>query len=738
MNRGLVALGCGAAVLLGAAGAARAQLGALTQSHIPVSNSAPVTFSADSVTYNRDESLVTAKGHVEAWQNGVVLRADQVTFNRKTGEATARGNIMLIQPDGQVLFADFAELSKNFRDGVFDDPRALLPGNGRLAANGGRRTAGLINALSQAVYSTCNLCKGRPTEAPLWQLRAKNVIDDEEHQRIEYTDAELQIFGLPVVYLPYFSHASPSAKRSSGLLVPSFGVNSHLGGFFAQPYYWVIDDQSDATFTPMVTTKAGAELSVQFRHRFNFGFLDLNAAGAYTNGKPEGLVNFNGLFDITDQWRAGFTLQRTTSSEYIRNYRLNSLLSGDPSTLPSNIFLEGFGEGAYARLDSKLYQSVNTAIDQSKLPQVLPRFEYEYVSRPDVLGGRLTLFTQDFNVMRAIGTNTRRVSLSGDWQRTFTGALGDLWTMRVHADSAAYHASQFNQQPNFGPVARISDARVWPAGVVEFRWPFERDSGRWGTQVIEPIAQLVVSPNPGAGQLALYPNEDSLELFDFSDQTLFALHRFGGIDRIDGGDRIAAALHGAWYLGNVAFDGLLGQSYRAQKESWLPEQTGLRDTVSDVVARATLSPARWLDLTYRTRLSHQTLRSNFTEVVATAGVPLFNVSAGYIYTPYDPFYYFGQAQPLPASSAFYIPRNEITLGASTKVGYYRLSGFARRDIARNQMVAAGADAVYEDECFIADLRFFRRFTSYNGDHGSTTVLLQFTFKTVGQFGFRAL
>ena len=28
--------------------------------------------------------------------------------------------------------------------------------------------------------------------------------------------------------------------------------------------------------------------------------------------------------------------------------------------------------------------------------------------------------------------------------------------------------------------------------------------------------------------------------------------------------------------------------------------------------------------------------------------------------------------------------------------------------------------------------------AYNGDNGSTTLLLQMTFKTVGQFGFKAL
>ena len=50
----------------------------------------------------------------------------------------------------------------------------------------------------------------------------------------------------------------------------------------------------------------------------------------------------------------------------------------------------------------------------------------------------------------------------------------------------------------------------------------------------------------------------------------------------------------------------------------------------------------------------------------------------------------------------------------------------------------GRDAVYEDECFIFDLRFIRRYTSINNDNGATAVLFLLTFKTLGQYGYRAI
>jgi len=129
------------------------------------------------------------------------------------------------------MFADYAEMRNNMNDGILKDMRALLQQNGRLAANGGRRTGGQINELSKVVYTTCNLCAKDPTRPPLWQIRASSAVQDMEHKKIEYRDVTLDIYGLPVAYFPYFWHADPSVRRASGFLVPAFGQSKNLGAF---------------------------------------------------------------------------------------------------------------------------------------------------------------------------------------------------------------------------------------------------------------------------------------------------------------------------------------------------------------------------------------------------------------------------------------------------------------------------------------------------------------------------
>ena len=718
---------------------AAAQLNTLTnrQPGHEINRNDPVTFTADEVDYDKDRAFVTATGHVEAWQNGHVLRADKITFDRNTGVAAATGHVVLLEPDGEVLFADYAEMQNNLNDGILKDMRALLQQNGKLAANGAQRTGGQVNELSKVVYTTCNLCAKDPSRPPLWQIRASSAVQDAEHKKIEYRNATLEMFGVPVAWFPYFWHADPSVKRESGLLPPVLGVSSNLGAFYGQPYYIVLDDQSDMTLLPMITTEQGPDLDVQYRRRFNAGSLAVNASGGYVDHSLQGSFSSQAQFDYDDTWRWGFNVNRASSTDYVRDYSLVEALTGDQNVLTSQAYIEGFGEGSYSRLDTRLYQGLNTAINTSALPLVLPRYQYSYFGTPDALGGRLSVSTNDFNVIRSTGTNTRRAELAVDYERPFYGLLGDKWTVSLHGITEAYNASEFKGLPNYGPYGNVDAARALPYGVVNVQWPFARDGGAWGTQLIEPIAQLVVSPQAGDSQLRRYPNEDSLD-FEFTDANLFSVNRFTGTDRLDGGVRADVAMHGAWYLGGVTFDGLVGQSYRTTQDNLFPVASGLHDEISDVVARGTLAPTSWFNVTYRTRLDKSTLNTHFAEALSSIGVDRLRLSGGYIYTNFNPYFYYDQAAPPPANSSYYFPRNEVSLNLSSRWGNYRFNGFGRRDLATNQMVDAGADAIYEDECFIFDLKFYRRYTSINGDHGATTILFLLTFKTIGQFGYRAM
>jgi LPS-assembly protein len=262
-----------------------------------------------------------------------------------------------------------------------------------------------------------------------------------------------------------------------------------------------------------------------------------------------------------------------------------------------------------------------------------------------------------------------------------------------------------------------------------------RDAGSWGTQIVEPMLQVIAAPNGSRYVNTSIPDEDSLAL-EFTDANLFSLNRFSGVDRLEGGMRANAALHAAWYLPSGAtVDGLVGQAYRLQKDDAFAVGSGLRDTASDIVSRQTFTPNQYLDLTARERFDRKTMNVTFADALASAGPGWLRLSGGYLYSQTNPYTLYDAATP-PATVD--VPRNEVSLGASTKWGPWKLAVSGRRDIRQDKMVGANADASYEDECFIFDVRINRRYTSIDGDRGDTVILFQVTLKTVGEFGFHAL
>ena len=79
--------------------------------------------------------------------------------------------------------------------------------------------------------------------------------------------------------------------------------------------------------------------------------------------------------------------------------------------LTSQVYLEGFGQGAYTRLDTRFYQGLTSTIDhRPQLPFVLPRYEYSFFGEPDALGGRLSLDATLSTCCASDGTNTQRLA----------------------------------------------------------------------------------------------------------------------------------------------------------------------------------------------------------------------------------------------------------------------------------------------------------------------------------------
>jgi LPS-assembly protein len=732
-----------------AASGAAAPAGTVSPPHADNSANAnqPVGFEADRVSYDNSHTLVIAEGHVEAWQNGNILRADKITFNKTTSTAAAYGHVVLIQPDGETMFAEYAELNTGLKDGVLRGMSAQLANNVKLAANGARRSdGGLLTDMARPVYSPCN-CAAIPGSVPLWQLRAETATRDLQNKLVEYQNVWLDFDGQPIVWFPYFSHIDPSVRRASGLLIPTYALSdSHLGSYVTLPYYYVIDNASDVTVTPLIASGSGPQVEAEYRRAMNEGAFSATTAVASDEHRAQGFIASTGNFSWDDTWRYGFYLNAASSVDYLRDYHVLPIWA---NVLPSAAYIEGFGVGSYSRLDVRGYQALDTAVVQNQLPYVLPRYDYSYFGPPDVLGGSVRFDMQTFNIVRDYGGNDQRLAARLGWDRVATGAWGDRWQFTWEGEGQSYRADRFNELPNYGDVTHAAGAAGFGQAAVKLNWPFSRMTDGGSVQTIEPIVQVIFAPQDGNSQNRHLLNEDSLD-YEFTDASLFSLNRFGGFDRHDGGERVNFGLHGSWLFPNMSLlDALIGASYREHIDYNLYPQfqpwNGFAQNshLSDIVARTGFAPNQWADFVMRGRFDHDRGTVRFADAVASVGPSNLRFSVGYLYSSTDPFALYtsdytitGNSGEFAQGSTFYQHRNEVSAGLTVRDGAYAASGGVQRDLATGDLVGYQMDAKYENECFIFDISANRRYTSIDYDKGNTTILFTVTFKTLGQLGVK--
>ena len=677
------------------------------------SENLPVLLQADELIYDRDQETITARGNVEVSQQDRVLLANGVVYDRRRNVLAATGGVTLLEPTGEVIFADHMELSGDLKDGILEDLRIILSDNARIAANGARRSGGDVLEMRKAVYSPCNLCPEEPTRAPLWQLKAAKIVHDRRTQNIEYSDAWMEVAGIPVFYTPYFSHPDPTVRRRSGFLAPSFGGSSDLGFVTQTPYFFDIAPNVDVTLTPIYTSKEGPVAAAEYRHLFTKG--ELQMEGSLTQDSEDdvrGHVLGLGRYNIDQTWRTGFDLQGAIDDTYMRRYRF-----GSESTLTSRIFAEGFRGRNHMSLNAYRFQGLQESDDPGDTPIILPLVDYNHVGQVDRWGGRSEIDANFLALTRTDGTDSRRASVRGGWSRPFVGPIGDLYTFSASLRSDLYHVSQVerNEAATFSGVT----GRVRPELGLEWRLPMIRKEADRIHQLLEPIVALVASPY--GGNPSAIPNEDSQD-FEFDDTNLFSRNRFTGLDRVESGPRVNYGVRwGIFGDGGGSSTVLIGQSFRVRDDDTFVEGSGLEGNLSDIVTRVEVSPTENLKILYRARFDKESFEPNHQEIQFSGGNRALRMSLGYLSIN-------GQTE------GEFVGREEVRYSVSSALTQHWRTGLdGLHDLGANAgLRSLGLNLTYEDECLIFTTNVGRTFFEDRDLKPTDSVVLRLTFKTLGE------
>jgi LPS-assembly protein len=274
---------------------------------------------ADKLTYDANRHLYTAEGHVEIRQGDRRLSAEQVEVNEQTKVARVKGNVVLVL-DEDVFTGEEGQFNLATRCGEMRGARLFLKRN-HFHVDGPliRKTGENTYYAEEAKVTTCD------ADRPVWIFNARKLAVTLEGYAVG-RDTALKLAGVPVLYLP-FSVVPVATNRQSGFLLPSYGQHKAGGTVVELPFYWAIDNFSDATLYQTYLTNRGYMQGMEYR-RLGHEEAALNVRGFYLSDHLDqqistphrywvaGMVNQ----PLPDDWDLRGILDRVSDSSYLQNF----------------------------------------------------------------------------------------------------------------------------------------------------------------------------------------------------------------------------------------------------------------------------------------------------------------------------------------------------------------------------------------------------------------------------------
>jgi LPS-assembly protein len=708
--------------------------GAQSQSAFPRrallgSGNSEMLLKADHVDYDMNTGVATATGHVEIDYNDRTLLADRVVDDKKNDKVTATGHVIMMAPNGDVVFAEQAQLTDRMRDGIMESFSALIGENGRLVASHATRIGGVRTIATNAIYTPCKICNQPGKRTPVWEIRAPHVVYDEVHHRIYYKDAVVKLEGIPVAYTPYFSNADPTVKHETGFLMPDLGTRSTLGTFARIPYYVAFSDSQDMTIAPEFTTFGGEQLQGEYRQRWDDGGMWLQASIANDPhaGSRENLSQtFASLFGqgtipIDNIWHWGYQAQLTSYASYLQRFDISQA-----DRLNNDLFIEALDGRSRFAVTGYFFQGLRTTDDNNLFPIALPLIEYNYIPRRDVFGGDFRFDLSTIAISRDEGNDDQRVTGNMRWSLPFVTDDGQLITFQADARGDVYHIDSGNAASDTIQYTSQYITRGAPYAALDWRWPFV-SPGAWGMTgfVVEPIAQVIAAPYgdnpqsiPNETGYSILPTDSYTTDFQLDGTNIFDLDRLNEHDLVESGPNANVGFRSQALFPAGSVDWLLGQSYRFKTDPVFAPDSGYDGKTSDVVSSLVVNFPPNLTLSDRIDIdsSTGTLERNEASINAVYGRSSLQVSY------------------------LKLPSEEVTLGlgAREEVKAQLLLGLwgnwlafagGERDLEASDMISEEFGIGYDDECFGISLSYERNYTEFRELPSSSSVLFAFTLKT---------
>ena len=375
---------------------------------------------SDYIIYDKSKNIINTKNNSKYRdKKGNKIDADIFVYDLNVNKILAKNNVKYIEKNGNIFYFSEFEYFENSNIGSGKKGRAIMSDKSSFESEYLEidNNSGIINLKTETVvknifqkirslfvnenkYTTCeniNKSKNIKEQCPDWSLSTFQTTHNSSKKMIYHNHAIIKIRNVPVFYTPYFSHPDPTVKRKSGFLPASTKNFTDLGRTIKSPYFWVIDDNTDLTFTPIFYENENHIYLTEYRKQnensvlhidtsYSSGYKNLNkkSDGGQSLNRTGGsrnhfFLNFNGqytniLFGDTD---LNIKIERISQKNYLNVNQINTdLIKQDINNLKNSFVINSYRNNEKLHIGATIYETLNIDEPNTKYQYKIPYIGY--------------------------------------------------------------------------------------------------------------------------------------------------------------------------------------------------------------------------------------------------------------------------------------------------------------------------------------------------------------------------
>ena len=290
------------------------------------------------------------------------------------------------------------------------------------------------NGKSEILKGIFTPCK-KTDNCPPWQLSAEKITHDKDEQIINYNNVWLKLYDKPIVYFPKFFHPDPTVKRKSGFLIPTFKSSPNGNNYFSLPYYNVLSDNKDFTFSPRLYAKDQLLLQNEFRtvDKFSKTVTDFSIftergetlKSHFFYNYETNLANDKNKNYKFDEKKLTLNVEQVSNHTYLKGNKLISPLISNYDLLENNIGVTFNSKDLEIKSNATIFEDL-TLKSSDKYQYIFPnidltkKFKNEKLMKGDFtfkssnyIHNYETNILEKVNINNLIFNSTKKISNSG-------------------------------------------------------------------------------------------------------------------------------------------------------------------------------------------------------------------------------------------------------------------------------------------------------------------------------------